>query len=347
MEPLRTLSVVFQEQAYDESEFSSLVARDLGTRHDTLPLGESELLDGLPQALQAMDQPTVDGINTFFISRLARELGLKVCLSGLGGDEVFGGYESFRLVPQLRRWNRALGPLPRFGRRGAARVLKSFIPHSDKRAKFMEFLGEEKSSPQLYFLIRALFHEEAVGRLFAEPALAPRLASRFHKRKESLASLLDPLGPEEQVSYLELTHYLVQMLLRDTDVMSMAHGLEVRVPLIDHTLVELMFSVSSSHKWRGSTPKPLLVQSVGGGLPARLIHRKKMGFTLPFESWMRGALKNHVEEVLHTPVAPLTGLLSEPAVRQVWQDFLARRTSWSRPWALYVLKHWVQNNLTS
>ncbi|MFQ5443814.1 MAG: asparagine synthase-related protein, partial [Nitrospinales bacterium] len=124
------------------------------------------------------------------------------------------------------------------------------------------------------------------------------------------------------------------------------HALEIRVPLIDHKLVEYMFTVPGRLKIdsRGIN-KPLLVNSLPRKLPDRVVHRKKMGFTLPFDTWMRTKLKNELENVLLTPQSPLQGIISETAVEQLWRDFLRNRISWSRPWSLFILKNWVERNI--
>ena len=129
-------------------------------------------------------------------------------------------------------------------------------------------------------------------------------------------------------------------------MMSMSHPLEVRVPFMDHKLVEYMFSMSTKVKKLSSTPKALLVDSMNPSLPDSIVHRKKMGFTLPFEPWMRGAMKSEMESVLLSNVMPLQDLVSQASVESIWKQFLAGKISWSRPWALYVLKRWVDKNLS-
>jgi len=147
------------------------------------------------------------------------------------------------------------------------------------------------------------------------------------------------------VSYLEMTHYMTTTLLRDTDMMSMAHGLEIRVPLLDHKLVELMFSIPSNMKIKQGTPKPLLVNSLTRKLPDAIVRRKKMGFTFPFEVWMRGEMRLEIESVLLSPSGKLPDFISHDGVRKIWSDFIDKRCSWSRPWSLYVLKKWIDKNL--
>ena len=136
------------------------------------------------------------------------------------------------------------------------------------------------------------------------------------------------------------------MLLRDTDMMSMSFPLEVRVPFMDHKLVEYMFSLPEQYKKLSTTPKSLLVNSLKTRLPDKVVNRKKMGFALPFELWMRGKLKNEIESVLLTPINVFDDLISQSAVEKIWKQFLIGKISWSRPWSLYVLKRWIDKNLT-
>ena len=139
---------------------------------------------------------------------------------------------------------------------------------------------------------------------------------------------------------------MLNTLLRDSDSMSMAHGLEVRVPLIDHQLAKRILALPGSWKLDSRTPKPLLVKALGGKLANKIVHRPKQGFTLPFKHWLHDELRSIVEESLRKiGEGSLGTLISERAVGQVWKDFLNGRTSWSRPWSLYVLQRWCQQHL--
>jgi asparagine synthase (glutamine-hydrolysing) len=342
--PVETLAVVFKEPEYDESVYSKQVADKMGTQHHTLELDESDLVNALPDAIFAMDQPTVDGINTFLIAKCARKSNWKVALSGIGGDELFGGYDSFSLTPKLSILDRFLRPLPRSWRNFAGNFLKRILPASDRNNKLAHFVSGQKSGSHDYFLMRALFCEDRVRSLFREKNCADNEILNHLKITRQQCDLLGGLHPLKQISYLELMHYLPNTLLRDTDMMSMAHGLEIRVPLIDHRLVELMFSFSPEIQFARPPQKSLLVKSLPTPLPPETVNRKKMGFTLPFEHWMRNELRTEMESVLLEPVFPLSDFIDETEVRQVWEDFLARRVSWSRPWALYVLKKWLIKN---
>ncbi|GJL78210.1 MAG: asparagine synthetase B [Nitrospinaceae bacterium] len=342
--PVETLSVVFRESEFDESRYSNEVAEQMGTQHHTLELDESALIDALSQAIGAMDQPTVDGINTFLISKCARETGWKVAISGIGGDELFGGYDSFRLVPRLLGLEKVLGVLPSSWLRSAGAWLKRHLPASDANIKLGHFVSGQKSGSHPYYLMRTLFCEDQVNDLFTDKIHAAGEKQKHLERTQTLTESLSAIDPLKQVSFLELTHYLPNTLLRDADMMSMAHGLEIRVPLIDHRLVELMFSLAAKIQFARPPAKSLLVDSLPVKLSSQLVQRKKMGFTLPFENWMRNDLKTEVESVLLNPVPTLSDFISETAVAGVWRGFLNGQVSWSRPWALYILKKWFLLN---
>ncbi|HEV2381853.1 MAG TPA: asparagine synthase C-terminal domain-containing protein [Terriglobia bacterium] len=149
------------------------------------------------------------------------------------------------------------------------------------------------------------------------------------------------------VSCLESRSYMVNTLLRDTDAMSMAHSLEVRVPFLDHALVEFVTRLPGSIKAANGIPKPLLVEAMGDLLPKEVVSQPKRTFTLPWEHWLRGPLKKDVEAELSTIAPPLQPCLDQGAVGQVWTDFLQRRTSWSRVWSLFVLSKWARRHLNN
>ncbi|MBT5261105.1 MAG: asparagine synthase (glutamine-hydrolyzing), partial [Nitrospina sp.] len=292
-----------------------------------------------PAALSAMDQPTMDGVNTYLISRSAKEVGLKVVLSGLGADELFGGYPSFQLIPKLRKtW---LKTIPKTFAKWGITLCKGLLS-VNQGIKLEHWVDGKWSGAHEYFLIRALFCQDQVLNLFADKEQARAEIARDYQRTERLAERCD--DSFNQISYLETFHYLQNMLLRDADMMSMAHPVEVRVPFMDHRLVEMMFRIPGKEK--NGSAKSLLLSCMKSLLPESIQRRKKMGFTFPFELWMRGALRPEIEPVLLSKTEQLEGLISQKAVSGVWNDFLARKISWSRPWALYVLKSWINKNLS-
>ena len=335
-----TFSLVFQEQDFTESDFSRQVAEKFRTDHSEIVVSQCDVIEAIPHALRAMDQPSVDGINTFMVSREARRAGFKVALSGLGGDEVFAGYETFRSVPRMEKLRRLV---PRRLGNAIGQGLRA-LDSSDRARKFHTLLGGGTTSP--YAVARMLFVPEQQRKMLqhggneaVERAAQPLRGALAHARG---------FDDVNRVSYLELRNYLLNTLLRDTDCMSMAHGLEVRVPLLDHKLVEFLFTLPPGQKLRPGFPKYLLVKAVRDLLPAEVVHRPKRGFTLPFEQWLRDELRDELQQKFREwDDGPLANYLEGNEVRKVWSSFLAGRTSWSRPWALYVLNQWCTANVTA
>ncbi len=343
--PIKTLSIAFRDKDYDESKYSSLISESQATEHHKVLLSEEDLLESLPPALSSMDQPTVDGINTFIISRAANNIGLKVALSGVGGDELFAGYDSFYFIPRLKKIEEIIKSFPISFRKQFASVVSCLLPHSDKKIKLNHFINGHYNGPHVYFLFRALFCEQELQNLISNPFFFKTEIKKHLNQTQELIESRSDLSSLNLISYLEMTQYMATTLLRDTDVMSMANGIEIRVPFLDHKLVELMFSIPSSIKMKKGIPKPLLVNSLSKKLPDFIVDRKKMGFTFPFEIWMRGKMKSEVESVLLTPTEKLSDFVSQDSIHKIWINFLKKRCSWSRPWSLYVLKKWVDKNL--
>ena len=325
--PPRTTSVVFPQQRWSEEPYIRQVAERFGTDHSQVELTDEAVLERVPRALAAMDQPSFDGVNTYIVSALAREAGLTVALSGVGSDELFGGYDTFQIARRLATLRERM-PLGH-SRAGGALVRRG-MRDTDRARKLGAWIaGHGTSSP--YRLRRELFSpDDRAALLSGLPAYDPGTDASG--------------GGFDAVSRLELEVYMRNVLLRDTDVMSMAHSLEVRVPFLDHRVVEFVAALPAELKERrGETPKPLLLGALGDLLPREIVHRPKMGFTLPFAAWLRGALRDEVRDVLLDPAAggQAGELLGPAAVSGVWSRFEAGKAEWVRPWSLYVLKKWA------
>jgi asparagine synthase (glutamine-hydrolysing) len=345
-----TFSIVFQEADYSEAEYSRAIARQFRTDHHEITVSQSDFFAAIAPALRAMDLPTMDGINTYFVSQRTRVAGVKVALSGLGGDEMFAGYSSFRTVPRMERFANAWGRIPVAGRSPLVNMFAALAPSSDQNRKLAALGRNGGRIVHPYFLSRMLFTPEQQNQLLTETGIETKLAV-FRRAEEPLTQALSralSLDPVNRVSYLEARCYMLNTLLRDSDVMSMAHGLEVRVPLIDHRLAQRLMALPGSWKLEAGIPKPLLVRALGGQLPDQIVHRPKRGFALPFEHWLRDALRPLVEASLRKiGEGALGSLISGQAAHRVWEDFLDGCTSWSRPWSLYVLQCWCEQHLSS
>jgi len=270
---------------------------------------------------------------------------VKVALTGLGADEMFAGYSNFRRVPRMEVFSKRFGRLPRLARRPLSASIALFAGKGDRSRKLAELAAAHDSTLHPYLLVRMLFGAAERELLFS--------TSDYQALQQSLDRVLQAavtesqsLDPVNRVSYLESHLYMRNTLLRDSDFMSMAHGLELRVPFLDRALVEACFRIPGDEKLRGNLPKSLLLASLGPGidLPREIVNRPKRGFTLPFERWLRGEMRPVVEEALLKSDWDRTSI-GASAVREVWNRFLAGETSWSRPWSLFVLQSWCEQNL--
>jgi asparagine synthase (glutamine-hydrolysing) len=326
----KTFSVVFDEAAYTEAPFSRAVAERFNTDHSEIRLSEDHLLEILPTAIAAIDQPTMDGINTFVVSSAVKREGITVALSGLGGDELFAGYPSFRRALKFG----AMSPASKSFLRAASRVGKFALNGSVQRQKFWQLMNSDGRPQDVYRISRQLFSTGAVTELTGREV--SNHSSNGHGHDNDIVNA---------ISRLELRGYMTNTLLRDTDAMSMAHSLEVRVPFVDVRLVDFVQSLPGAWKLRGGDgPKPLLADVMSDLLPREFMSRPKMGFTLPFEKWMQGKMRSEIAAVLEDEKR-LVGLNPE-AVGRVWRKFLGKpkAVGWSRPWAIYVLVKWCEVN---
>ena len=341
----RTFSVGFHEQQFDESVHARLVAQTFNTAHTHIKLRDDDLLDQLPRALDAMDQPTGDGVNTFVISEAVRRQGISVALSGLGGDEVFGGYPSFSRLARIADVTSLWGRSPAGVRTLAAAAVRALGGDSIAVSKAAAVLETDGSLAAMFPLTRQVLSAEQRLDL-----LSPRLVDEVEDLHDPYDRFLSQAFEEAsdasvfaRVAFAESRTYMHDVLLRDTDQMSMAHSLEVRVPLLDHTVVEHAMEVPDAQKWANGVPKRLLVESLGGLLPPEIVHRPKQGFTLPFEPWMRSSLRPFCEAHLGERGLAGRGLFDRSAIKGRWASFLngGKDVSWSRLWILVVLDAWL------
>lgn len=339
--PVHTFSVVFDEEKYSEERYAKLVAKKFNTRHTAIRLKPDDMLRMLPNALEAMDHPSVDGPNTWVVSKVTKEAGITMALSGLGGDELFAGYEVFSRTLGLLKKN-WITMLPASIRAVAGAAYKG-TRRTAAASKAAELLRARSFAIEDTYPLSRLAFTNAELRSFVRTREVPENAVQrivsglLHEQDGASLPLLS------QVSVSELSTYLQNVLLRDTDQMSMAHALEVRVPFLDHELVEFVLGVNDRQKFP-HTPKQLLVESLGDLLPREIVDRPKMGFTLPWEQWMRTALKSYCEAKLHD--LGQRPEFNADGINALWQRFLAgdKRITWSRVWYLVVLADWLERN---
>jgi asparagine synthase (glutamine-hydrolysing) len=267
---LHTLSIVFESEKFSEQRYQDIIISKTGAQHKSFIVTKDEYLRAIPDILMAMDQPSNDGINSYFISKYAHAYGLTAVLSGLGADELFGGYQSF----QRRGIVQNLGMLPK-ELLGFARFFKK-----DKLKK-LTFL-KRKDSLGSYLFSRGFF-------------IPAETAKLLECTEEEIWQLLDGFIPDyvekylplEQISFSETNFYMQNQLLRDTDYMSMWHSLEVRVPFLDKDVMKAVYSIHPSVRYSSSQIKHLLIKAFKDILPEEIWNRPKQGFVFPFESWMK------------------------------------------------------------
>jgi asparagine synthase (glutamine-hydrolysing) len=314
---LRTVSIGFDQKESDESDEAASIAAQLGIRNEVVTLHAQSILTDLDAVFAVMDQPTVDGFNTFFVSRAARQAGLKVALSGLGGDELFGGYASFRDVPRAHRISWLAG-IAGIGRLVSAtgRLFRSRSLWKAGRTGFFPpgFAG-------MYFLRRELFSTEDRLDLLGRPSrkIEPITGAPVDLL-QTLSDKVSTLDSQNSVAILEQQVYMRSMLLRDSDVFSMANGLEIRVPFLDQDLFGLVNSMPGIWKRPYPKPKALLVDAVGSRFPVGIQGRKKRGFSFPWSAWFRGPMREFVRERLNSDTWQKLQI-PKTAVDKIWHRF--------------------------
>jgi len=267
---LKTVSIFFDEKDYDERRFQNLILNQIEGEKFTHLVRQNDFEECFPQIINAMDLPTTDGINTWFISRYAHQDGLKAVLSGIGGDELFGGYPSFKRIKYLRY----LRKLP------TSLIYLSNYFTTDRYRK-ISFLTHNHHLAD-YLLLRGLF----------VPADIAKILNVDLKEVDDIlfdTSTHIDLGlyDENQAAWFESNLYMKNQLLRDTDVMGMSHGLEVRIPFLDEDFMQLVQNIAPEIRFKSHHPKELLVNSFKDILPQAIWDRPKMGFTFPLQQWMK------------------------------------------------------------
>jgi len=286
---IRTLTLAFdafEGAPMDESDLAEACAARYGADHTTRRVTQAEFTDDLPAILAAMDQPSIDGVNTWFVAKATRELGLKVALSGLGGDELLAGYPSFRDLP---RWRRRIGAFSRIPGAGAlaAALIRAFAPglarDNPKALGVVRYGGDWGGA---YMLRRAVRLPEELGEV-----MAPDDAREGLRRLEPLLRLREALIPDPgsdigRVAALESQFYLRHQLLRDADWAGMAHSLEIRTPLVDYDLLQALAPYAP--QMTAGAGKHALAQAPTKPLPAEIADSPKLGFAVPISSWTGG-----------------------------------------------------------
>lgn len=352
-EPVSTFTVTFDESDYDESRFARAVAEGLGTDHSEVHLSESTFHEQLPQALDCIDQPTFDAINTYFVSRAVKEAGLTVALAGTGGDELFGGYRSFADLPRMCWWSRLAGFFPaelvRLGATWVARIKlgkPGAVAPQTRWGKLADVLAQDPTLANMYQYSYSLFLPDLIEEMVMNPLPEGMCNGLSAERYERLKGLTQGQPMSHGISTLELSSFIGDRLMPDTDTASMAVSLEVRVPLLDHRLVETAAQISEVERYQAMGSKQMLRNLALEGLPPSLFTRPKSGFELPFDGWCRRALREELDDTLRDPSSCEAVGLKPAVVEGIWQAFLDRAPGlyWSRIWSLFVLLRWCRRH---
>ena len=339
---LKTFSIEFEERAFSEGEAAGETARFLGTDHHPFVLTGRRVAADINRILDSLDHPSGDGINTYYASLAAHDGGVTVVLSGLGGDELFGGYPSFKVLPKLKRWLPAWWSLPAFVR---SAVVSRLRRGGVQQRKLADFLEHARTLQELGALQRRVFTIPTQATLLSPDARA-HLRNRyspFHPQLPLLSHELAGQPDLHAISAWELRTYMADVLLHDSDVMSMRHSIELRVPFIDRTFIEWLWHQPAHFKFTPHHPKAALEGSVGDLLPPTLLGRRKQGFTLPFAVWMKRELRPFLEDCYSESSLGRSGLFDTAAARERWRGFLESDDprEWSRVWSLAILIQFV------
>ena len=336
-EKINTFNLSFTEKEYDESGYAETIAKRFGTKHVKHLLRPEDFLDKVIAGLDAMDSPSADGINTFVLSGAIRAAGLKVALTGIGGDELFAGYPGFMRFYKLN--NASAGyqlsyPL----RKLASLLLKQSSSNRKKRLSEL-FAISDTSISNVYPIIRKIFSPDLIKQLVNTNVQQIGLEKML---KDEL-SAIEKFDLFSQYSIAEYMGYTQHTLLKDADQMSMAVGLEIREPFFDHKLIEYVLSIPDHIKYP-HYPKQLMVEALEPLLPDEIVHRKKQGFVLPWEKWMRNELQSfcaaQINDLAHRD------FIKRDALLKYWARFLKHDPSvrWMELWQFVVLGYWLNKN---
>ena len=339
---IKTLSVIFPEQP-DKSEkmFADLMAQRTRTEHYQVPVTGQKMLQILPKALDAMDQPTTDAINSYIIAHAASQTGLKAVLSGVGGDELFGGYHLFSDIPKMLLIRKFLS----FARIPTACMIEKYAIGGPKSAKLVDFFDAPANLHNHYLAWRRIFSWRQIKKLTPkltkskwDHALNPTCLSE-------LQNITNKHDIHDAIGQLEMRTYMNQMLLRNSDIMGMANSLEIRSPFLDAEFSESALNLESKSRIPNKQTKWRFVQAMEDLLPQNIAKRRKQGFTLPFEKWMQCELKTEVTDGINSLLHSCS-CMQKDALTDISRRFCSQpqKTGWLRPWSLYVLGRYLERN---
>jgi asparagine synthase (glutamine-hydrolysing) len=351
---INSFTLTFEEADSNEAFYAKQVANAIGTSHQEILLTEQSFLNHLESALDSLDQPSFDGLNSYFMSRAVRDAGFKVALVGTGGDELFGGYQSFSDLPKLQRGLGFLGALPGVPTRLAASMARTLFsrtshgyPPQTRWAKLPEMIEKGGSLISLYQLAYSLFLPDTQRSLIHADIRSNALLDGLPStRRDAFIAELNGRSALDAISVLEHRMFLGERLLRDTDAASMAVSLETRLPFVDTELLSVISRMEPDARFQPLKTKLALRRAGLKGLDPQMFDRPKSGFEIPFNRWLKSSLGKEIgSTLLDAPLVASAGLQPE-SVARLWQAFVAgsKGLYWTRMWALYSLIRWVRVN---
>ena len=336
-----TFNISFEEKDFDESKYAEIIAKKFNTHHTNILLKPTDFLDELQNALDAMDTPTGDGINTYVVSKAIRKNGMAVALSGIGGDELFAGYPIFSQYLQLQQKSK-LWKLPKGLRELMASAMLAGSNRGKKERVKQMLRTESCSIENAYPVFRQIFSQKQING-FTNIAGDDHFITSLQKDLISRKEQVDKLPFLSQVSVAEYLGYTQHTLLKDTDQMSMASSLEVREPFFDQDLVEFVLCIPDSLK-KPTYPKSLLVESLKPLLPGEIVFREKKGFLFPWNTWIKNDLRSFCDRYIQNIAK--RSFIHGAQVLEYWQRFLKGDESirWAEIWLFVVLEYWLEKN---
>jgi len=327
-EKIKSVSAVFPETIYDESEKINELVQKFNTNHLELKITGKDFLENLENIFYHMDEPSIDGVNTYFVSLAAKKAGLKVVLSGLGGDELFYGYPSFFDLTKINKIKPILKYL------GIGYVLKLFAGEFNIKLNKLADIINSKNLEEAYLVYRRIFDHNANLRMGAN--LANDDANDFNN-KNLYHSHYGVDSDYGYISFLEMSYYLKNQLLRDSDVFSMAHSIELRVPFVDNVLFEKIVPIPDKYKIKNNISKFLLKEIIKDKVSEKILNQKKQGFVMPIELW----LKNEAKEILQKELLN-NNIFDRKTTEKMLNLFYQNKFHWSRIWAMFVLNRFTK-----
>ncbi len=342
---LNSFIVNFEEERFSEGIYAQETAKIFGLNHNETIVSSDYLKSSMHQALAALDQPSIDGMNTFTISKIIKDKSIKVALSGLGGDEIFGGYPSFTKVQLMMKIEYLLNILPSNIRKVVGKLwIKYFDRQNLIPSKNSEVIKNRNTLLDMYLLLRQVLPDKTRKDLLINSNNNRHSLNKFEKG--IINEKIENLEMFDALSYLETSLYCQQTLLRDSDVMGMKNSIEIRVPYLDRRVVDFVNSVPSEFKYDNKRPKSLLLDAARGNVRESIWKRPKQGFVFPMEDWFKNDLKSFGEERLFDSVKLIEIGFDFDTIKTLWNDFQSsnKRVSWSRIWSLIILSDWCERN---